>query len=196
MDVPEMRRLYLVKRFDFWVAITAIVSTLAFGVLAGVVIGIGLSLLWLIWVATHPEISALGRERGTQVFRELAEHPTDEQFPGVVAIRLDGGLFFATSDTLEDRIRLEIDSNPTLMGIVLDCEGINFVDSQGTAKLLEIIVLTEESSVSLRLARLKSTVRETLQRDGVVERIGPDKIHGNVFRAVQAQLNASEPQRE
>jgi sulfate permease, SulP family len=196
MNLPEMRRLYRVQRFDFWVAIAAIISTLAFGVLAGVVIGIGLSLLWLIWVATHPEISVLGREPGTQVFRELGEHPADEQFPGVVAIRLDGGLFFATSDTLEDRIRRVIHSTPALTGIVLDCEGINFVDSQGAAKMMEMVDLAEEAAITLRLARLKSRVRSTLERDGVLERIGPDKIHGNVFRAVQAQLSSPSPGQE
>jgi SulP family sulfate permease len=196
MNLPEMRRLYRVQRFDFWVAIAAIISTLAFGVLAGVVIGIGLSLLWLIWVATHPEISLLGREPGTQVFRELGEHPADEQFPGVVAIRLDGGLFFATSDTLEDRIRRVVHSTPALTGIVLDCEGINFVDSQGAAKMMEMVDLAEEAAITLRLARLKSQVRSTLERDGVLERIGPDKIHGNVFRAVQAQLSDPSPGQE
>ncbi len=76
-----------------------------FGVLAGVVIGIGLSLLWLISVTTRPTMPMLGREPGTQVFRELDDHPDDERFPGVVVLRLDGGLFFATSDALEDRIR-------------------------------------------------------------------------------------------
>ncbi len=191
MDVPEMRRLYRVHRFDFWVAIAAIISTLAFGVLAGVVIGVGLSLLWLVWVGTHPEIAVLGRQPGTQVFRDLAEHPGDEQFPGVVAIRVDGGLFFATSDTLEDRVRQVIHATPVPTGIVLDCEGINFVDSQGSSKLLDILELTAESAVTLRLARLKTSVRRTLERDGVIERLGEDKVHGNVFRAVQAQLDAS-----
>ena len=47
----------------------------------------------------------LGREPGTEDFRELDEHPGDERFPGVAVLRLDGGLFFATSDALEDRIR-------------------------------------------------------------------------------------------
>ena len=105
MDLPEMRRLARVQRFDFWIAIAAIAATLLFGVLAGVMIGIGLSLLWLVSVATRPPMPLLGREPGTQVFRELDEHPEDEQFPGVVVLRLDGGLFFATSDALEDRIR-------------------------------------------------------------------------------------------
>ena len=81
MDVPEMRRLFRVQRFDFWIAVVAIAGTLAFGVLAGVMIGIGLSLLWLISVATRPPMPLLARERGTQVYRELDEHPADEQFP-------------------------------------------------------------------------------------------------------------------
>ena len=91
--------------FDFWIAVAAIVGTLVFGVLAGVMIGIALSLLWLISVATRPDIPVLGREPGTQVFRDLDEHPDDELVPGVVVIRMDGGLFFATSDALEDRVR-------------------------------------------------------------------------------------------
>jgi MFS superfamily sulfate permease-like transporter len=103
MDVPEMRRLARVQRFDFWIAIAAIIATLLVGVLAGVMIGIGLSLIWLISVATRPPMPLLGREPGTQAFRELDEHPGDEQFPGIVVLRLDGGLFFATSDALEDR---------------------------------------------------------------------------------------------
>jgi MFS superfamily sulfate permease-like transporter len=56
MDVPEMRRLYRVKRFDFWIAIAAIVGTLLFGVLVGVLIGIVLSLLRLISVTTRPAV--------------------------------------------------------------------------------------------------------------------------------------------
>ena len=87
-------------------------------------------------------------------------------------IRLDGGLFFATSDALEDRIREMMRSTPGLTAIVLDCEGINFVDSQGSAKLAEIVDLTGEASIRLRLARLKPAARATLERDGVFARIG------------------------
>ncbi len=188
MDLPEMRRLARVQRFDFWIAIAAITGTLLFGVLAGVVIGIGLSLLWLISVATRPSMPVLGRQPGTQVFRELDENPSDEQFPGVVVLRLDGGLFFATSDALEDRVREVALSTPDINGIVLDCEGIDFIDSQGSAKMGEILDLTEQAAVTLRLARVKPEVQELLERDGFLVRIGYDRIHGNVHRAVEAQI--------
>jgi len=45
----------------------AIFATLVVGVLAGVMIGIALSMLWLIAVSTHPNMPVLGRETGTQV---------------------------------------------------------------------------------------------------------------------------------
>ena len=193
MDVPEMRRLARVQRFDFWIAIAAIAGTLVFGVLAGVMIGIGLSLVWLISVATRPPMPLLGREPGTQAFRELDEHPADEQYPGVVVLRLDGGLFFATSDALEDRVREVALSTPAITGIVLDCEGIDFIDSQGSAKMGEILDLTEHAGVTLRLARVKPAVYEVLRRDGFLDRIGEHRTHGNVYRAVEAQIGGTEP---
>ena len=82
MDVPEMRRLARVQRFDFWLAIAAILGTLAFGVLAGVVFGIGLSLLWLVAVTTRPAMPLLGRRAGTTVFRELVGASRRRAVPG------------------------------------------------------------------------------------------------------------------
>jgi anti-anti-sigma factor len=147
--------------------------------------------LWLIAVTTRPNIALLGREPGTQVYRDISNHPDDKQPPGVAVVRLDGDLFFATADALEDRIRDVIRSRDRLHGIVLDCEGINFVDSQGSAKMAEIARLVAESGLTLRLARVKPAVAATLDRDGVLERIGPDHIHGNIYRAVEAQQAAS-----
>jgi sulfate permease, SulP family len=197
MDLPEMRRLARVQRFDFWIAVAAIAATLLVGVFAGVMVGIGLSLLWLISVATRPPMPLLGREPGTQVFRELDEHPEDESLPGVVVLRLDGGLFFATSDALEDRIREVALSAPDIGGIVLDCGGMDFIDSQGSAKLRDILELTERAGVTLRLARVKPAVHELLRRDHVLDGIGGQRIHGNIRQAVEAQMIASDiPQPE
>ncbi|WP_406830576.1 sulfate permease [Pedococcus sp. KACC 23699] len=188
MNVPEMRRIYRVQRFDFWVAVAAIVGTLAFGVLAGVIVGIGLSLIWLVAVATHPHIAILGREPGTQVFRDVVENPDDEQVAGVVVVRFDGGLFFATADALEDWIRTLIQSSKPAC-VVLDCEGMNFLDSQGSAAIDDLLVLCRQAEVTLRLARVKPEVRATLQREGTIERLGTSHIHGNVDRAVEEQLH-------
>lgn len=188
IDVAELRRLYRVTRFDFWVAMAAIIGVLSAGVLAGVVIGVALSLAWLIYVATRPPMPLLGREAGTQVFRDLDENPDDETFPGIAALRLDGGLFFATAEALEGRVRALAQEEDGLRALVLDLEGVDFVDSQGAAKLTEIHELVTADGASLRLARVKPPVRRVLEADGVLELIGTEHIHGNVNRAVEAAL--------
>ena len=186
IDVTELRRLDRVARFDFWVAIAAIVGVLSAGVLFGVVIGVALSLIWLVYVATRPPMALLGREAGTQVFRDLDEHPGDETVPGVAVIRLDGGLFFATAEALEDRVRALVEGDAGVRLLVLDLEGVNFVDSLGSAKIAELHEYAESNGITLRLARVKPHVLSVLRADGVVDLVGADHIHGNVYRAVVA----------
>jgi anti-anti-sigma factor len=188
IDLPELRRLRRVMRFDFAIAVAAIVGVLSAGVLAGVVIGVALSLGWLIYVATSPPIPVLGREPGTQVFRDLDEHPDDETFPGIVVLRLDSGLFFATSQALDDRVRTLVDLDPgALRAVVLDFEAVTFIDSQGAEQLAGIHRLVESYGAALRLARVKPPVLAVLRADGFIDRIGEDHLHGNVHRAVEAQ---------
>jgi anti-anti-sigma factor len=191
IDVRELRRLYRVTRFDFWVASAAIIGVLSVGVLAGVVIGVALSLTWLVYVSTRPPMPLLGREAGTDVFRDLAGNPDDETFPGIAILRFDGALFFATAESLEDRVRGLAEGAHPDRALVLDLEGVNFVDSQGSAKLTEIHELTQADGVELRLAGVKPQVRAVLDADGVVERIGADHIHGNVNMALAATMSGA-----
>ncbi len=72
--------------------------------------------------------------------------------------------------------------------VVLDLEGVDFIDSQGAAKLSEIHQLMDADGVTLRLARVKPNVLKLIQADGIVDLIGADHINGNVNRAIEAQL--------
>jgi len=173
IDVAELRRLYRVKRVDFVIAAVAIVGVLSVGVLAGVVFGIALSLGWLVYVATTPPIPVIAAE------------------DGLVVLRPDGGLFFATADALHDRLRqIAQDSDPPLRAVVLDLEGVDFVDSQGSAKLVELAELADLNRITLRLARVKETVRTVLEADGVIERIGADHVHDRIPDAISAAREA------
>ena len=132
---------------------------------------------------------ALGRQPGGEAFRELDEHPGDETFPGIAVLRLDSGLFFATAEALDDRVRALIrESAPRLHALVLDLEGADFVDSQGAAKLAELHHVADADGVALRLARVKPQVLTVLDADGMVARLGADRIHGSVDQAIEAQL--------
>jgi len=184
IDIAEMRRLRRVARFDFWVAVAAIIGVLSVGVLAGVVVGVILSLGWLVYVATRPPMPLLGRDpAGTNVFRDLDERPELETTPGLAILRLDGGLFFATAEALEVRVRqlVENGDNHTL---ILNMEGVPFIDSQGAHKLTELYTYLDSEGVSLHLARLKPQVQRVLAADGYLDLAGRDHLHQTINLAL------------
>ena len=190
MDMAEMRRLYHVARGDFWIAVAAILGVLTSGVLAGVMIGIVLSIGWLVYISATPQMQVLGREPGTQVFRGVDDHPESETYPGLLVLRFDAGLFFASSDALVERlIDLHHQADPRLHTIVLDFEGINFIDSQGAYTLSEIIQMAHSRNIELRLASVKTRVKEVLQRDGFIDQLGEEQIYGNVYEAAADNIH-------
>ena len=73
---------------------------------------------------------------------------------------------------------------------MLDFEGVNFIDSQGTDKVAEILSLATSYDIELRLARVKTEVKMLLQRDGVIDRLGESHIYGNVYEAAADRIPA------
>lgn len=187
MDVAEMKRLYRVKRADFWIAVAAILGVIAAGVLQGVIIGVGLSIVWLVYVSATPASHELGRRAGTDVYWSLDEHPNAETFPGVVVLRFDGSLYFVTADALEDALRSVLTRRrESVKVIVLSFEAVNFIDSQGSAKVRSLATMADTLGVEMGIARLKAPVREVLAADGVLERLGEDHFFGNLEEAVRS----------
>ena len=189
MDVAEMRRLRRVARTDFWIALAAIVGVLTAGVLAGVVIGVALSLVWLVYINATPAMPVLGRRPGTETFRSIDEYPDCESFAGLLVIRFDAGLFFASADALEDRLRkLAQDSPGDISSVVVSFEGVDFIDSQGSEKIAKIHQLARTYDIDFRLARVKPAVLELLERDGITDLLGRDHIHASVFEAASNHI--------
>lgn len=188
MDVPEMRRLRRVARVDFWVAVAAIGGVLTAGVLAGVLIGVALSLVWLVYINATPEMPVLGLQPGTQVFRSVERYPDGETYPGLLVIRFDAGLFFASADALEDRLRELAQGAATRYDtLVISFEGVDFIDSQGSEKLGEILRLADTYGAEVRLARVKPNVLGLLHLDGVIDALD-DRIYGNVYEAARDRI--------
>ena len=106
-------------------------------------------------------------------------------------VRIDAGLFFATADALEDRVREVLTTQPGLRAVVVDFGAVTLVDAQGAGILGDVLDLAVDQGVVLRLARVAPGVRATLARDGVLDRLGLDRVHGSVHRAVDAQRRES-----
>jgi len=190
MDVGEMKRLYKVKPFEFLAAMAALLGVMTFGILQGVVIGVALSIVWLVAVSALPYIPELGRKPNTHAFFDLNEHPDHKTYPGLSILRFDGGLFFVNADALGDRLRdVRVHADPPLNGVILSMEGVNFIDVEGADTLKKISLAGKDLGIDLHIARLKPQVLEVLKKDGVVELIGAEHIHDDIASAVELHLS-------
>jgi MFS superfamily sulfate permease-like transporter len=189
MDVAQMRRLWRISRFDFWIATLAIIGVLTAGVLAGVIVGIILSLGWLVYINAKPPLRELARRPGTTTFRALEDFPDFETFDGLLIVRFDGGMYFVTTEVFVDQLRDRVEAaDPPIARVVIDFESVNFLDSQGSSELDRLVQAAAARGISVRFARLKTAVRNVLDADGVIERLGPDRVHPSIDDAVNHAL--------
>lgn len=189
MDVQEMRRIYSLKRFEFWIAVAALLGVVTFGILQGVIIGVILSIFWLVAVSALPNIPELGRKIGTLIFHDLDEYPDGLRIPGLRILRFDGGLFYVNADALGDRIRsLKVQADESLNGLILNMEGVNFIDAEGADMIKKVAQTGLDSNIDLHLTRVKTPVMDILHRDGVIDLVGADHIHESVIGAVATHL--------
>ena len=195
MDVKAMKRIYRLNRTEFKVGIIALLSVLTFGTLQGVINGLLMSLAVLVARVSKPEIPVLGRLPGTNVYHRLESHQDSETYPGLVIIRFDGPLFFATTNALRDKVRsLTRGATPAVKTILIDMEGVDNIDLQGADMLSEITENMKNTGVAIHIARVKQAVMSRLKKVGVDQVIGPDRIHNRVFEAVNVITTQLEPE--
>jgi len=125
-------------RPDFIAAVTALMGVLLFDTLPGLIIGIFVSLLLLLYRASKPHIANLGHVVGTaEQFSDRDRHPENEAVPGVAVLRVEAGLFFANAEAVRRSIK-EHAARPGIRGVVIDAESIPFIDITALRMLDEL----------------------------------------------------------
>jgi MFS superfamily sulfate permease-like transporter len=81
---------------------------------------------------------------------------------------------------------LTSDADPPAVAVVLDMEGTNIIDLEGSDALHEVVVELKDTDIQLCLARTKAEIVETLEQDGVLDTLGREYLFDHVHEAVEA----------
>jgi sulfate permease, SulP family len=169
---------------EFWAALGALLGVIVIDVFPGVVIGVALSFGLLIHALDHPHIARLGRSKDAARYADLGTHPGFTPLPGIVIERFEGPLVFTNAELLVAEVRQQIDTAPRPpRAVVLDFEGVTQVDITGSDALRRLHAWLEPRGVTLALARVSATVRDTLDRGGLLAVIGADLVFATVHAA-------------
>jgi high affinity sulfate transporter 1 len=188
ITLAEGRRYYRINRPDWVAYIAAMAGILFFGIIAGIVIGVVLSLLLLIARASNPAVHELGRRPGSTAYLDLAAHDGLETTRGVMVVRIDGPLFFANANRFRDRVReLLAGEQGPVRTLVIDAEAVSQTDTDGADVLTELAAELRGREISIALARVESSVADLWRRAGAIDAIGGS---GHVFPTVLEAVEA------
>ena len=139
IDVKGFIRLVRMDRVDALLSASAFLGVLVFGVLAGIGVAIGLSLLAFVIRSWRPYRAELGRVEGLRGYHDLSRYPEGERIPGVVIVRFDAPLFFANGDLFEAFVRSRVkDAGPDTAHVILAAEPITGIDTTAIDELVEL----------------------------------------------------------
>lgn len=183
LSSSRLRAIYgVAARPDFIAAVAAMSGVLVFDILPGLFIGIGVSLLLLLFRASHPHLAELGRVPGTEdQYTDRDRHPDNEALPGLLLLRVEGALFFANADAVRRSIQARV-AAPGLRGVILDAESVSSIDVTAVRMLGELTDQLETGGVRLVIAGDLGQVRDVLRRQAVVG--GLDRVYPSVQSAV------------
>jgi sulfate permease, SulP family len=175
------------QSLEFWAALGALLGVVLINILPGVAIGVALSFILLIHTIDHPHIASLGRSRDGSRFSDLEDDPEATPIPGVLIHRFEAELIFANADIFQDDLLARIRAaEPPPRTVVLDFEAVSQVDVTGAQTLRSVHDTLDARGIRLIVARAKSSVRDALRRNGIVDVLGEDNLVPSVDRAVQA----------
>jgi high affinity sulfate transporter 1 len=185
-DVPTTVRLWHQRRTEFSLSIVAFLGVALLGVLPGIAIAVGLSILNVFRRAWRPYQTTLGRVDGLAGYHDVQSYPGARLLPGLVLYRFDAPLFFANAKTLQDEITAIARRDPPPRWIVIAAEPITDVDTTAADVLFDLHRLLEERGQTLVFAELKDPVRRKIDRYGLTRELEPRYFFPTVEAAVDA----------
>ncbi len=185
-DIPAVVRLWRQRKAECLLSIAAFLGVALLGVLPGIAIAVGLSILNVFRRAWWPYDTELGRVAGLPGYHDTHLHPEAQHLPGLVIYRFDAPLFFANATTFRDEVRRMARADPRPRWILIAAEPVTDVDTTASDVLEDLDEALNAQGISLVFAELKDPVREKIERYGLTRTIDPRHFFPTIEAAVAA----------
>ena len=188
-EFADLRRIFRVQQWEFWLSIACFVGVAVFGVIPGIGIAIVIAVIEFLWDGWRPHYAVLGRVDGVRGYHDTKRYPAARRIPGLVLFRWDAPLFFANAELFHQRVLEAIAESPTpVRRIIVTAEPVTSVDVTSADMLAELDHALTKSGIELRFAEMKDPVKDKLKRFELFERFGAANFYPTIGSAVDAYL--------
>jgi len=186
LSTAGFRSILKVRRTEFLWALAACAGVVLLGTLRGILVAVAISLLTLFYQANHPLVYAVRRKPGTDVFRPQSEnHPEDESIPGLLIVRTEGRMTFASAPSVRHRLRIMVlEAHPEV--VIFECSAIPDFEYTALQTLIEAEEKLREAGITLWLTTLNPAAYIVVERSPLGQTMTTDRMFFNLHDAVTA----------
>jgi high affinity sulfate transporter 1 len=194
VDIKEMKRLFRVNRFDFLIAMIALVSVIIFGILYGVLIAALFSLTLIIRNVSSPHVAFLGRIPGTDRYTDINRHPDNELLPGILLFRVESTLVYFNVSTVYNKVwKRVLRIGPSLKTVIFDLSTAATIDSSGARMIKRLQNNLQSRGIELKVAEAHSEVRDILRIEEVEQLLGHVSRRDTLHNVIVTTIGEKEP---
>lgn len=185
IDLGEVRELFEARRRDGYIALFTAVCTLVIGIQEGILLGIGASVVMVLYRISRPNVAELGHVPGTRLFRDRERFDNAQRIKDIMVLRVDAAFSFANAEYFKDFILEKSErEGRRIRAVVVDGTSINDLDTTAIEALEVTIETLEAQDIELHLTGLIGPVREVVRRSGLHTFIGEERFHMEPHEAV------------
>ena len=186
INPADFRAILRIRRTEFIWALIASAGVVLLGTLSGILVAVAISVLTLFYQATNPLVYAVGRKPGTEIYRPLTgEHPEDETLPGLLILRTEGRMNFASAPQVGERMWPMIhESRPRV--VILECSAIPDIEYTALRALAAAEEKLRAEGITLWLSALNPEAFKVVERSPLGKALGHQRMFFNLREAVKA----------
>jgi MFS superfamily sulfate permease-like transporter len=181
-----LRRLAAFRRTELAIAVATCIGVLAFNILYGVLVAVGLSVADLLVRAARPHDAIEGLVPGLAGMHDVEDYPGAQTISGLVVYRYDAPLFFANAENFRQRALAAADRSGPVRWFVLNVEANVEVDFTALEALDAVREEINSRGAIFALARVKQDLLARLQSFGLADKIGAEYLFPTLPTAVEA----------
>ncbi|EJN23275.1 high affinity sulfate transporter 1 [Pseudomonas sp. GM78] len=191
IEVTDLRRIYRIQRWEFWLSIACTIGVAVFGAIEGIALAIVIAVIEFLWDGWRPYSAVLGQAEGVKGYHDIQRYPNARLIPGLVLFRWDAPLFFANAELFNERVLNAVAASPTpVRWLVVAAEPVTSVDVTSADMLAELDDTLHAAGIKLCVAEMKDPVKDKLKRFGLFARLGESAFFPTIGEAVDSYLAA------
>jgi sulfate permease, SulP family len=186
MKVAEMRQFYRLVPSEFWLGAITLAGVVVIDVLAGLIIGVILSIVLFIARASRPRVSVLGIDPALPgAYVDIERHPKARTIDGVLLVKPDAPIFYANALAVRDAIDdLASSASDRVRVAVLDLDANDDIDITTAEQLVKLEDSLDRRSVTLCFVHVHAPTLRIAQKAGLIDSAKSHHLFPTVATAV------------